>query len=95
MSCINALRPQGTAVLVGGVQANLPLPYLSTMLSELTIRGAFMYPRLAPGDLLWMIAAGTLDFKAIQIHTFPLDSINEAADHAARLRGLNFCIVVP
>lgn len=95
MSCINALRPRGTAVLVGGVQADLPLPYLSTMLSELTIRGAFMYPRHAPGELLRMIAAGTLDLKSIQIHTFPLDSINDAANHAAKLRGLNFCVVVP
>lgn len=95
MSCINALRPRGTAVLVGGVQADLPLPYLSTMLSELTIRGAFMYPRHAPGELLRMIAAGTLDLKTIQIHIFPLDRINDAANHAAKLRGLNFCVVVP
>ncbi len=95
MSCINALRPRGTAVLVGGVQANLPLPYLSTMLSELTITGAFMYPRHAPSDLLRMIAAGTLDLNSIQIHSFPLDSINEAVDKAAKLRGLNLCVVVP
>ena len=95
MSCINALRPRGTAVLVGGVQANLPLPYLSTMLSELTIKGAFMYPRHAPGDLLRMMAAGTLNSQAIQIHTFPLVKINDAVERAAKLRGLNFCVVVP
>jgi alcohol dehydrogenase len=95
MSCINALRPRGTAVLVGGVQANLPLPYLSTMLSELTIKGAFMYPRHAPSELLQMIAAGTLDLKPIQIHSFPLDSISDAVDQAAKLKGLDFCVVVP
>ena len=95
MSCINALRPRGTAVLVGGVEANLPLPYLSTMLSELTIRGAFMYPRHAPSDLLQMIAAGTLDLKFIQIRSFPLDSINDAVDQAAKLRGLEFSVVIP
>lgn len=95
MSCINALRPRGTAVLVGGVQANLPLPYLPTMLAELTIKGAFMYERHVPGDLLRMIAAGTLDLQSIHIQTFSLDNINDAVARSAKLRGLNFCVVVP
>lgn len=95
LACINALRPGGTAVFIGGVEAEIPLPYLRVMLSELTIRGAFMYPRHAPGDLLRMIAAGTLDLKAIKTHVFPLESISEAISKAATLRGLEYSVVVP
>ena len=95
MSCINALSPRGTAVLVGGVQTDMPLPYLSTVLSELTIRGAFMYPRYAPGDLLRMMAAGTLNSQSIQIRTFSLDDINDAVEQAANVSGLDFCVIVP
>lgn len=95
LTCINALRPGGTAVFIGGVEAEIPLPYLRIMLSELTIKGVFMYPRHAPSDLLRMIAAGTLDLKAIKTHVFPLERIGEAIDKAATLRGLEYSIVVP
>lgn len=93
LACINALRPRGTAVFMGGVKADIPLPYPKVMLRELTIRGAFMYPRHVPGDLLRMISAGTLDLKPIQLHTFGLDNINEAIADAAKLKGLKYCVI--
>jgi threonine dehydrogenase-like Zn-dependent dehydrogenase len=65
------------------------------MLSEITIRGAFIYPRHAPSDLLQMIAAGTLNIKAIKTHIFPLDRIGEAIERAATLKGLEYFIIVP
>jgi threonine dehydrogenase-like Zn-dependent dehydrogenase len=68
----------GTAVFVGGVQADIPLPYSKIMLEELNIRGSFMYPRHVPGELYRMIAAGILDLTPIQTHTFSLDNVNEA-----------------
>lgn len=95
LTCLNALRPGGAAVFIGGVEADIPLPYLRVMLSEWTIRGAFMYPRHAPGDLLRMIQAGTLNVKAIKTYVFPLDQIDEAISKAATLKGLQYSVVVP
>ncbi len=94
LACLQALRPRGTAVWMGGVQATIPLSYAQLMLSEITIRGAFMYPRSAPAELLNMIAAGTLDLSALHINTFPLEQFNEALDYAAQSKGLEFSVFV-
>lgn len=95
VACIHALRPGGTAVFVGGIQADIPLPYSKIMLEELNIRGSFMYPRHVPGELYRMIAAGILDLTPIQTHTFSLDNVNEAVAQAAKLKGLDQCVVMP
>ena len=57
-AAIYAVRRGGTAVLMGGVQANIDLPYSHVMLNELTIKGALMYPRSAPRQLINMMGAG-------------------------------------
>lgn len=80
---------------MGGVQASLPLAYSHVMLNELTIRGAFMYPRQAPGDLLTMIATGVLDVSPIHVTSFPLERVNEALEQAAASKGLKYCMLVP
>lgn len=95
IACINALRPRGTAIFMGGVKADIPLPYPQIMQRELTIRGAFMYPRQAPGELLRMVAAGTLNLSAIQTHIFKLEDIASAIAKAATLKGLNYCVLAP
>jgi alcohol dehydrogenase len=95
MACINALRPRGTAVLMGGVHADIPLPYLAIMLKEITVRGAFMYPRHAPGDLLRMITAGVLNLKSARAHVLPLNKINEAITEASKLKGIDYCVINP
>lgn len=95
LACLQALRPRGTAILMGGVQANLPLAYSQIMLNGVTIRGAFMYPRHAPGDLLNLIAAGTLDLTPLEVSSYPLERIDDALELAARSRGLAYCVVVP
>lgn len=95
LACIQALRPRGTAVLMGGVKADIPLPYDKIMLSEITVRGAFMYPRHVPGELYRMVVAGILNLSAVQTHVFALDQINEAIAEAARLKGLDYCVVIP
>lgn len=95
LACIHALRPRGTAVFMGGVQASIPLPYPQIMLSEITIRGAFMYPRQVPGELISMVSAGTLDLSPIQVFPYRLDQIQEAIEKAATLKGLDYCALVP
>ncbi len=92
---LRALRQGGTAVLCGGVFAPLALPYLELMVRELTVRGVFMYPRTAPGDLLRMIAAGTLKLSYVAIETFPLTEIGKALAAASGMKGLRYCMVQP
>jgi alcohol dehydrogenase len=94
-AAIYALRRGGTAVLMGGVHANIDLPYSHVMLNELTIKGALMYSRSAPRQLINMMAAGLLDLSKAKIATFSLEHIKDALDHAERLRGLSYSVLTP
>lgn len=95
LACIAALRIGGTAVIVGGVRANISLPYAMFLRKELTVRGSYMFPRNAPSELLRMIASGVLSLDAFGVHTFPLADINEAIAQAPSFRGLEYAVVVP
>jgi alcohol dehydrogenase len=94
-AAIYALRRGGTAVLIGGVQAALDLPYSYVMLNEISIRGCMMYPRSAPAELLDMIRAGLLPIEKVQVRTFPLEQVDAALEHAERIRGLSYSILTP
>ncbi len=54
-----------------------------------------MYPRQVPGELLKMVSAGTLDLKALQVHTFQLEDVEEAITKAATLKGVEHCVLAP
>lgn len=95
LTCINALRRGGTAVFVGGVSVDIPLPYSKIMLEQLTIKGSFMYPRHIPGELLKMISAGILNLDAIQVSTFSLDEITTAISEASTSKGLEYYVLIP
>ena len=95
LTALNALGRGGTAVLVGGVAADIPLTYSRIMLEQLTIKGSFMYPRHIPGELLKMISAGILDLDAVQVNTFGLEEIETAIDKASDAKGLEYCVLVP
>lgn len=92
---IHSLRRGGTAVFMGGVQSEIPVPYAHIMLRQLTLRGAFMYPRSAPGRLMRMISSGILSLEAAVPHPYPLQRVEEAINAAAGLRGLDYCVVNP
>lgn len=94
-SGLAALRPGGTAVFMGGVLADIPVAYLTMLVSQWTLRGAFMYPAEAPAELVRMMSAGTLNASAIRTTVHPLDQINEALAAAPGLRGPRMCYVVP
>jgi len=94
-AAIYALRHGGTAVLMGGVQAEINIPYAYVMQKEISIRGALMYPRCAPRDLLNMMEAGILDFSKLDVRCFSLGQINAALDHAERSRGPSYTLLVP
>ncbi len=79
---IMAVRPGGTAVLMGGVQADLDAPYDYVMHNSLVIRGQFMYPRHAPLLLTGLVSAGLLSLEPFAVQTFPLEHINQAVQYA-------------
>ncbi len=79
---IMAVRPGGTAVLMGGVDADLAIPYRYIMHNNITIRGQWMGPRHAPVWLAGLIRAGLLRLEAFSTHTFPLQEVNQAVQYA-------------
>ncbi len=76
------VRPGGTVVLMGGVDAEIAIPYRYVMHNSLTIRGQYMYPRHAPILLTNLIRAGLLPLKPFSTHAFPLAEANHAIQHA-------------
>jgi alcohol dehydrogenase len=111
MAGIGALRrPGGVAVMVGGVMANLPIPYTDIAWAGLSLgvgspgpagvladpTGSLWFPRAHAGDLLRMIASGALDMSQVSPKTYPLDKINEAIEFAAnRSSGFNHVVLAP
>jgi alcohol dehydrogenase len=92
-ACIRALRRGGTAVLMGGVNADVPVPYREAMLEDLVVRGCFMHPPSAPANLLRMAAAGKLPLEVFKATPFELARVNEAVEHAARDKGLRATVL--
>lgn len=81
-SSIMALRPEGTAVLMGGVDANVDIPYKYVMRNSLVVRGQYMYPRHAPLLLTGLIRSGLLNLEPFSIQAFPLEQANQAVEYA-------------
>jgi len=94
-ACIHALSRGGVAVLVGGVRADIPIPFTLMHNRLLTIKGSYMYPDSATGDLLKLIGSGQLDLGVFKIHTYPLEKINEAIQSAPFFKGLECCVINP
>ena len=86
-AAILALRSGGTAVLMGGVMADIALPYREVMRRSLVVRGQYMYPRFAVAQLAGMVRAGLLDLQPFEVHAFGLDQANEAVEYAAQHGG--------
>ena len=79
---IMAVRPEGTAILMGGVNADIAIPYGYVMHNSIVIRGQYMYPRHAPLLLAGLIRAGLLRLDALSTHVFPLEEVNSAIQDA-------------
>ena len=86
-AAICALRFGGTAVLMGGVQSNVELPYPVMMINNLTVKGCFMYPRAATLNILGMLESGLIDPTLVDQKTFKLDQAEEAIEWAKNHTG--------
>jgi alcohol dehydrogenase len=92
-ACIRALRDGGSAVFMGGVQADVPVPYFEAMVRDLVVRGCFMHPAWAPANLVRLAASGRLNLDAFQVTPLELSRVNEAIEHAARDKGLRATVL--
>ncbi|MBV9286357.1 MAG: alcohol dehydrogenase catalytic domain-containing protein, partial [Hyphomicrobiales bacterium] len=81
------VRANGRIVLMGGVRADIALPYDWLMRSCVTMRGQWMYPREAPARLIALVRAGLFDLSTFATTVFSLGEINAALAHAASAGG--------
>lgn len=79
---ILAVRPEGTVVLMGGVNVDIEIPYAYVMHNNIVIRGQYMYPRHASSLLAGLIRAGLLSLNVLSTRTFPLEEVNSAIQYA-------------
>ena len=90
-AAVLALRPGGRAVLMGGVGRSggddLALPYPWLMHNEITVRGAWMYPREAVAPMVRLVRSGLIDLAQFDVTEFGLDDANAAVAHAAANAG--------
>lgn len=78
-----AVRPGGRVVLMGGVDAEVAIPYRWLMRNSIVVRGQWMYPRDACGRLVALVQAGLIDLEQVAVTEFPLVEIERAIAHAA------------
>ncbi|GCE09588.1 quinone oxidoreductase family protein [Dictyobacter aurantiacus] len=81
-SGIMALRPGGTAVLMGGIDMPVEIPYKYMMRNNLVVRGQYMLPKHAPLLLAALIGSGQINLEPFSVQTFPLEQANQAVEYA-------------
>ena len=99
-AAIMAVRPQGRAMLMGGVGMlggdDLALPYPWIMRNLVTLRGQWMYPREAVPRYVALVRAGLLGLSHYAVTPFPLAKANEAVAHASSNAGpFRLTVIVP
>ncbi|KPI34710.1 Alcohol dehydrogenase [Cyphellophora attinorum] len=96
-SCFSALRPGGRAALMGVVGSSLPVPYVSLMIKNITIKGQFMYRREDVDGLIRLAESGVLKLGRAGgsevVRSFKLEEADEALDFAEKTRGVGRLVV--
>lgn len=93
LSSMRALKNKGRVALMGALQEPINIPYVEIMVKELTIKGNFMYPQTAAGEITRLIQAGLIDWDLLDIKTFELDNGAEAVREATGRNGLSFNVI--
>ncbi|MCP2163401.1 zinc-binding dehydrogenase [Goodfellowiella coeruleoviolacea] len=91
----DSLRPGGCLVLIGGVRQDLVFPYGQLMRRRQTIRGSWMAEPATALAVWRMVAAGSIDLDAVDVHPVGLDDPAGAFRQAAQTSGLRFVALVP
>lgn len=81
------VRPNGRVVLMGGVSADIGVPYGWLMRNSVTIHGQWMYERDAISRMIAMVRTGLLRLNDFETTIFRLDDVNDAVAHAAANAG--------
>ncbi|MFZ5781564.1 MAG: zinc-binding dehydrogenase [Pseudomonadota bacterium] len=81
------VRPNGRVVLMGGVNADVGVPYGWLMRNCVTIHGQWMYQREAISRMVSMVRAGLVRLDEFETTIFSLDDVNAAIAHAAANAG--------
>ena len=91
LAAVLAVRPGGRVVLMGGVGRqggnDLALPYPWFMRNDITVRGKWMYPRIAVSQMVRLVRAGLIDLAQFDVTEFSLDKANVAVTYAAANAG--------
>lgn len=95
MAGYDAVRPDGTWVLVGGVRQDLPIPYGDLMHRRLTLRGSWMCGPTTILEVWQMIRSGVLDLSVLDIRAVGLDDPSAALQTAANTAGLQLVVLMP
>jgi len=80
---------------MGGMAAELPVPYLQLMINSLEIIGNFMHAPDTYRRVLGMVRSGRLDLRALAPKVFGLADLREAMVAAEHADSLNDVVIAP
>lgn len=92
---IDALRDEGTIVMMGDTRIDVPIPYGDVLRRRLTIKGSRMYRSETVLAIWRMIDAGLIDLSRVHVQEVPIDDPRAAIDAAAVTTGLGFVALMP
>ncbi|WP_198036982.1 zinc-binding dehydrogenase [Nocardia sp. BMG51109] len=95
MAGYDAIRPDGSWVLVGGVRQDLPIPYGDFMHRRLTLRGSWMCRDTTLLELWSMVRGGVIDLSHLRVRTVGLDDPAAALTAAAASHALDIVVLLP
>lgn len=95
MAGYDAIRPDGTWTLVGGVRQDLPIPYGDFMHRRLTLRGSWMCRDTTVSELWSMVRGGVIDLSVLDVTVVGLHDPTAALTAASRSHGLQIVVLVP
>ena len=93
LAALRSLGRNGRLVVMGSMEADLPIPYVELMLNGWEVIGNFMYPRDAFARLFDLVRAGRLSLATIEPKSYPLAELPVAMEAAAAASSLE-CIVM-
>ena len=73
----------------------LELPYGSVMARDISIIGAFMYPRDTFRKLSALVECGALDLDCVEVEAYAFDDVQAAMRRANEVRGLGQIVLTP